>query len=64
MVGSFKSAVSKLAHAENKKFGWHGRFLDHVIRTPEDLIRISNYINNNPRNWDSKAPIDEDPDAA
>ena len=42
MVGSFNSAVTKFARPENKKFGWQERFLDHVIRTPEDLIRISN----------------------
>ena len=47
MVGSFKSAVTRLVRPFNKKFGWQGRFHDHVIRTPEAMERISNYIKNN-----------------
>ncbi len=63
MVGSFKSAVTKLVRPINKKFGWQGRFHDHVIRTPEELERISNYIKKNPANWDPMAPIDSDPNS-
>lgn len=62
MVGSFKSAVTRLARPFNKEFGWQVRFHDHVIRTPEALDRISKYIKNNPANWNPIAPIDSDPD--
>lgn len=51
MVGSFKSAVTKIARAVNPVFGWQSRFHDHIIRTADDYKRISNYIINNPANW-------------
>jgi putative transposase len=53
MVGSFKSAVTKLARPINPDFGWQSRFHDHIIRNQAEFIRISNYIINNPANWDS-----------
>src|SRR5437588_8091399 len=51
MVGSFKSAVSKFAHFIDPNFGCQSRFHDHVIRSQEEYIRISNYIIQNPANW-------------
>ena len=59
MVGSFKSAVAKLANRRDKaclvstseKFGWQSRFYDHIIRTRKEYLRISNYIINNIANW-------------
>ncbi len=53
MVGSFKSAVTKLSNPVHTRFGWQSRFYDHIIRGPEDYLRISNYILNNPANWNS-----------
>ena len=53
MAGSFKSAVSKSAHAIEPNFGWQSRFHDHIIRSLEDYKRISNYITNNPANWNN-----------
>lgn len=53
MVGSFKSAVTKMARPNNIHFGWQTRFHDHIIRSHDDYLRISNYILNNPRNWDA-----------
>jgi REP element-mobilizing transposase RayT len=53
MVGSFKSAVTKLSRPINPRFGWQTRFYDHIIRSHEDFVRISNYIKNNPANWNS-----------
>ena len=53
MVGSFKSAVTKLSRSVNKKFEWQTRFHDHIIRSHDDFLRISNYILNNPVNWDT-----------
>ena len=51
MVGSFKSAVTKFAHSIDPGFGWQSRFYDHIIRSPDDYIRITNYIAHNPENW-------------
>ncbi len=53
MVGSFKSAVTKLSRPMNKNFGWQTRFHDHIIRSHEEYLRISNYILNNPANWNA-----------
>ena len=32
-------------------FQWQSRFYDHVIRNKQDLNRIQQYIQNNPRKW-------------
>ena len=32
---------------------WQLRYWDHIIRNKNDYIRISNYIINNPANWDN-----------
>ena len=52
IIGSYKSAVSKHAHRLGYEFEWQERFYDHIIRNKNDYIRISNYIENNPANWD------------
>ena len=31
---------------------WQRNFHDHIIRNEEEYFKISNYILNNPRNWD------------
>ena len=51
MVGSFKSAVTKLANENKLRFGWQTRFHDHIIRNADEFIRIRDYIINNPGNW-------------
>ena len=53
MAGSFKSAVSKSAHAIDPNFAWQTRFYDHIIRSHDEFVRISNYIANNPANWNN-----------
>jgi putative transposase len=53
MVGSFKSAVSKLSRPFTFDFEWQSRFHDHIIRSHTDFLRISHYILNNPANWKS-----------
>ncbi|MDV7402625.1 transposase, partial [Arthrospira platensis SPKY1] len=30
---------------------WQRNYYEHIIRTHDDYLRISNYINNNPKNW-------------
>lgn len=51
IVGSYKSAVTKHAHRLGFEFEWQTRFYDHIIRNDESFQKISNYINNNPVNW-------------
>jgi hypothetical protein len=34
-------------------FGWQPRFHDHIIRDEISFYRISEYIKNNPFNWDA-----------
>jgi putative transposase len=53
IIGSFKSAVSKLIHASgNDSFNWHRSYYDHIIRNENDLARIRKYIMNNPLKWE------------
>lgn len=52
IVGSFKSVCSKMIRKINPSFAWQPRFYDHVIRKDESLLRIREYIRNNPANWD------------
>ncbi|MFA6897433.1 MAG: transposase [Patescibacteria group bacterium] len=37
---------------KGRDFAWQPRFYDHVIRRDESLLRIREYICNNPANWD------------
>lgn len=54
IVGSFKSAVTKMANRKSSclRFTWLPRFYDHIIRNDNDLIRIKKYIQDNPLKWD------------
>jgi putative transposase len=52
MVGSFKSAVTKSARKINPYFEWQSRFHDHIIRSYDEYLRISDYIKCNPANWE------------
>jgi REP element-mobilizing transposase RayT len=53
VVGSFKSAVSKLVHKYNlsSKFCWQKSFYDHIIRSEKELFEIRKYMENNPLKW-------------
>ncbi len=52
VIGSYKSAVTKLIHCKGYRFGWQSRFHDHIIRDQKDLDRIRAYIHDNPAKWD------------
>lgn len=52
IIRSYKSAVTKHANRLGLPNGWHTRFYDHIIRSADDYQRISNYIKNNPLNWE------------
>ena len=51
IIGSLKSIVTKNIRENLIKFDWQPRFYEHIIRTPESLDKISEYIVNNPSNW-------------
>lgn len=38
----------------NPDFEWQSRFFDHIIRNSTSFDRITNYIRNNPKNWNKK----------
>jgi REP element-mobilizing transposase RayT len=48
VVGTFKAAVARSAHARGL---WQRGYHDHVIRDEEDLARIREYIATNPIRW-------------
>ena len=52
IIGSYKSAVTKHANRLNIPFYWQSRFYDHIIRDENKLMTISEYISNNPMNWE------------
>lgn len=52
IVGGYKSAVTKHANRLGFDFKWQSRFHDHIIRDDQSFQNISQYIINNPANWD------------
>lgn len=52
IIRGFKSSVTNNARKINPDFGWQSRFYDHIIRDEQSFQNISNYIINNPENWD------------
>jgi putative transposase len=51
IVGGYKAAVTKHANRLKFNFAWQPRFHDHIIRDEQSFQTISNYIINNPCNW-------------
>jgi REP element-mobilizing transposase RayT len=52
MIGSFKSAVTKLCKRSDCDLVWQRSFYDHVIRNERSLLDIREYIQNNPIKWE------------
>jgi putative transposase len=52
IIRSYKSAVTKNARLIYAGFDWQFRFHDHIIRDDNECQRITNYIRNNPDNWE------------
>ncbi len=54
IIGSYKSAVTKLIHRKaDNSFQWQKSYYDHIIRDESSLNRIQDYIRQNPQNWDT-----------
>lgn len=51
IIRGFKIGVTKNARKINPYFAWQSRFHDHIIRNEKSFRNISNYIQNNPKNW-------------
>lgn len=53
VIGSFKSVCSKHIHKvfPNLNFEWQERYWDNIIRDAKAYNTISEYILNNPQNW-------------
>jgi len=56
IIGSFKSSVTRLARQNITDMEldhpiWHRGYHDHIIRTHDDYLRISDYVANNPQRW-------------
>ena len=51
IIGYYKSAVTKHAHRSGFEFGWQTRFHDYIVRDDDSFQTITNYILNNPTNW-------------
>lgn len=52
IMGQLKSTLTRWCRANDyAHFAWQVRFHDHIIRTDESFERISEYIENNPANW-------------
>jgi REP element-mobilizing transposase RayT len=55
IVGSYKSAVTKQIRRSGYEFHWQTRFFDHIIRNDSSFQNITEYILNNPANWQKDA---------
>lgn len=53
IIGSYKSAVTKHAHRLVFDFAWQPRFYDHIIRNETEYNRITQYIIDNPKKWET-----------
>nr|WKN37482.1 transposase [Tunicatimonas sp. TK19036] len=51
IVRGFKVGITKQARVITPDFAWQSRYHDHIIRNRHSFERISQYIRNNPKNW-------------
>jgi REP element-mobilizing transposase RayT len=51
VMRGFKSAVTSWCKNQSILFDWHPRYHDVIIRDENMLLKIRNYIRNNPKNW-------------
>lgn len=54
MIRWYKSRCSFEIRKEDPGFGWQSRFYDRIIRNEQEYHRISNYIIQNPEQWEVK----------
>jgi REP element-mobilizing transposase RayT len=52
IIRSYKSAVSKHSHRLWFAFKWQRNYREHIIRTEQEYLKITEYIINNPLKWE------------
>jgi REP element-mobilizing transposase RayT len=52
IIRGFKSATTKRIYRARYDFSWQSRFYDHIIRNEKSLMKIREYIINNPLKWE------------
>lgn len=53
IINQFKSSVKRWCNKNIfSEFQWQSRFYDHIIRSYDEYMRISDYINDNPAKWE------------
>lgn len=53
VIRGFKMSVKTLCNKNNFDFAWQPRFYDHIIRNEKSLMKIRQYIINNPLKWEN-----------
>ena len=51
IIRGFKIGVTKNARQIHPEFAWQSRYHDHIISNEKSFQNITNYIKNNPANW-------------
>ncbi len=51
IIRGYKIGVKKNARLVRPKYAWQSNYHDHIIRNNKSYINITNYIKNNPGNW-------------
>jgi putative transposase len=51
IIRGYKSSLKRYANENNIEFKWKERYWDDLIRDESDLLRVRNYIYNNPAQW-------------
>jgi putative transposase len=51
VVGTFKASITRYANKNNIPFQWQRLFHDSILRNPQELHNVRNYIKNNVKNW-------------
>lgn len=60
LIRRFKAKTTRLINIEYGEgfFQWVPNYWERVIRNEPELKNVSEYIRNNPQNWDEENPID------
>lgn len=51
IIQQYKSAVTRQINPKTVFFGWQSGYHCIIIESEIELLKIKNYINNNPKNW-------------
>ncbi|NMB56914.1 transposase [Candidatus Beckwithbacteria bacterium] len=52
VLNQFKGKCRRQCNQKNLTFSWQSRFYEHIIRSEKSLVKIRQYIQNNPLKWD------------